>query len=201
MRYYVYMKKKYCILILISLFSIIFFRVAFADDFQDGLYSLQAKDYGSAYKLLYPLAKQGNALAQLFVATMYEKGQSVPLNKKEAAKWYRLSAEQGNAEGQVNLGRMYAQGHGVPEDDKEAGKWFRLSAEQGNARAQGTLGARFERGVGVQKDYVSAHMWYNLAASNGNTMAEIVRYKLEEKMTPQQITQAQDMARNWKSKK
>ena len=106
MRYYVYMKKQHYILILISLFSIIYSRVAFADDLQDGLYSLKAKDYESAYKLLYPLAKQGNSLAQLFVATMYEKGQSVPLNKKEAAKWYRLSAEQGNPLSQLFLGKM-----------------------------------------------------------------------------------------------
>ena len=61
-----------------------------SDELQDGLYSLKAKDFDSAYKLLYPLAKKGNALAHLFVATMYDKGQGVPLNKKETAKWYRF---------------------------------------------------------------------------------------------------------------
>ena len=57
------MKKQFYILLFISLFSIFYSRVAFSDDLQDGAYSLKAKDYDSAYKLLYPLAKQGNALA------------------------------------------------------------------------------------------------------------------------------------------
>jgi len=47
---------------------------------------------------------------------MYDKGQGVPQDDKEAFKWIRASAEQGFAEAQYNLGLMYAKGQGVPQD-------------------------------------------------------------------------------------
>ena len=62
---------------------------------------------------------------------MYDNGEGVPQDYKEAIKWYRLAAEQGNANAQYNLGLMYDNGEGVPQDYKEAVKWYRLAAEQG----------------------------------------------------------------------
>ena len=47
---------------------------------------------------------------------MFEKGQGVAKNYKEAAKWYQLSAEQGFKDGQTNLGLMYEKGNGVLQD-------------------------------------------------------------------------------------
>jgi len=38
-------------------------------------------------------------------------------NRKEAIKWYTLSAEQGNTDSQGDLAVMYAVGHGVIQDD------------------------------------------------------------------------------------
>ena len=70
---------------------------------------------------------------------MYDYGQGVAQDYKEALKWYRLSAEQGDALAQFNLGWMYYEGQGVPQDNKEAVKWWRLSAEQRNERAQVNL--------------------------------------------------------------
>ena len=51
---------------------------------------------------------------------MYDKGQGVPQDDKEAVKWYRLAAEQGDAYAQSNLGVTYEKGQGVPQDHKEA---------------------------------------------------------------------------------
>ena len=74
---------------------------------------------------------------------MYDKGQGVPQDYKEAIRLYRLSAEQGNNDAQYNLGQMYSNGLGVPQDYKEAVKWYRLSAEQGVAQAQYNLGVMY----------------------------------------------------------
>ena len=67
---------------------------------------------------------------------MYSEGEGVPLNKAEAAKWYRLLAERGNVGAQALLGLMYQDGEGVPQNYAEAAKWYRLAAEQGEAGAQ-----------------------------------------------------------------
>jgi TPR repeat protein len=90
---------------------------------------------------------------------------------------------------------MYAYGEGVIEDDKEAVKWYRLAAEQGDAGAQNNLGLMHASGEGVIQDNVYAHMWLNIAAANGNEGARGSKDKVVKRMTPQDISKAQDLAR------
>jgi len=63
---------------------------------------------------------------------MYDKGQGVTQDYKEAVKWYRLSAEQGLARAKVNLGVMYYKGQGVPQDYVSAHMWFNLCGSSGD---------------------------------------------------------------------
>ncbi len=55
-------------------------------------------------------------------------------------------------------------------------------------------------GQGVQPDYVSAHMWINLAAAQGYENAQEKRDFVAKRMTPEQIAEAQRMAREWMAK-
>ena len=50
-------------------------------------------------------------------------------------------------------------------------------------------------GHGVIQDDVYAHMWANIAASDGSENARTLRGNLVKKMTPQDISKAQDLAR------
>jgi TPR repeat protein len=159
------------------------------------------QDYKEAGKWYRLSAEQGDESAQSNLGVMYSKGRGVLQDYKEAFKWYRLSAEQGFATAQYNLGNSYFNGKGVPQDYKEALKWYRLSAEQGFATAQYNLGVIFKDGHGVPQDYVLGHMWSNLSASNGSKHGLANRKWLENKMTTQQIEEAQGLARNWKPKK
>ena len=177
--------------------------VVFGDDFQDGLDAYGRGDYKTAYKLWLPLAEQGHTYAQYNLGVVYANGQGVPQDYKEAVRWYRLSAEQGFAHAQTNLGLMYSNGTGVPQNHKEAVRWYRLSAEQGDASAQKNLGVMYAKGTGVLQDYALAHMWFNLSGSQENKGIAFNRNrdKVEKKMSPQQMEEAQEMARNWKPKK
>ncbi len=171
--------------------------------FEDGLKAYNVGDYGTAWRLLRPLAEQGDAAAQYGLGVMYERGQGVRQNDVEAVKWYRLAAKQGHAEAQSNLGVMYERGQGVMRDHAEAVKWFRLAAVQGNAEALSNLGYMYGHGRGVQQDYVLAHIWFTLAASRfppGKDRDKAVegRDALAERMTPAQIAEAQRLAREWK---
>ena len=126
---------------------------------------------------------------------MYLEGRGVPQDYQTAVKWYTLAAEQGNAGAQYNLGLMYLEGRGVPQDYQTAVKWYTLAAEQGNAGAHHNLGLMYLEGRGVLKDHVYAHMWGNIAAMNGDVLGEKVRDGSEKEMTPQQIAEAQKLAR------
>ncbi len=63
---------------------------------------------------------------------MYDNGDGVPQDDKEAVKWYEKAAVQGLAEAQFNLGVMYANGEGVPEDMVTAYLWWNLAGAQGH---------------------------------------------------------------------
>jgi len=90
---------------------------------------------------------------------------------------------------------MYNKGQGVAQDYKEAIRWFRMSVRNGNEGAAHLLGAAFGLGEGVKVDMIRAHMWYNIAAIGGNSLSLEMRNTIASKMTPQQIEQAQRMAR------
>ena len=166
------------------------------DKFNDGVNAYRNKDYRTAFTRLMPLAKQGNAFAQVLIGHMYVNGFGVSKDIEEAVAWYRQSANQGNALGQYNLGVMYGEGGGVIQDFKEAVKWFRLSAEQGNADAQVFLGMLYGNGLGVDQDYVEAYKWLSIA-DNGDKKGREGREQAEKHMTPAQIAEAQKLAREW----
>jgi TPR repeat protein len=83
-------------------------------------------DYTAEFRLLRPLAEQGNAEAQEAFGTLYVMGESVPQDYSEAVKWFRLAAEQGFAEAMDDLARMYVHGEGVPKNYVQAHMWFNL---------------------------------------------------------------------------
>ena len=162
----------------------------------DALEAYLRKDYAAVLKIVEPPAIKGEAWAQSWLADAYSNGQGVAQSYAEAVKWYRLAAQQGDASAQYNLGVMYDNGRGVAQSYAEAVKWYRLAAQQGYALAQSNLGAMYDNGQGVVQDYVKAHSWFNLGAVNGNTNAVKNRDIVARRMTPQQIADAQKLARD-----
>jgi TPR repeat protein len=142
-------------------------------------------------------AEQGKADAQFNLGGMYDYGQGVTQDDKQAVKWYRKAAEQGHPSAQTSLGVMYGRGQGVRQDDKQAVKWYRKAAEQGYVQAQFNLGVRYDNGQGVIQDDVMAHMYFNIAAASGGKNSAEKRGIVAKRMTPSQIEKAQDLAREW----
>ena len=162
------------------------------------------QDNAEAVKWHRKAADAGNAGAQYTLGTEYAVGEVVPQDDAEALRWFLKAAEQGHADAQDRLGFMYAHGHGVPQDCAESVRWCRKAAEQAFADAQYNLGIAYYTGDGVLQDYVQAHMWTNLAASlatgDDQKRYSSARDAVAAKMTPQQIAEAQGLAREWKPK-
>ena len=156
---------------------------------------LASKDFGHDPKA----AEQGYAHAQSNLGTLIRDGQGVAQDDTEAVMWFRKAADQGDAVAEFLLGNQYAFGKGVPQDYSEAMSWFRKAAEQGHPRAMHDLGVIYAKGLGVPQDYVRAHMWFSLSAAQGEQMAVKTLEMAERMMTPTQITEAQKLARDWKS--
>jgi len=133
----------------------------------------------------------------------YKKG-----DYETALQLFRPFADDGRADAEYTLGFMYFSGKGVAPDYAEAARWFRLAAEQGRADAQHALGHLYLNGQGVTQDNVLAYMWFDLAAAQGTqaaaTLAAVTqaaataRDGVARQMTPAEIAQAQQLARDWK---
>lgn len=88
--------------------------------------------------------------------------------------------------------------HWLQLDSAELARQFRAEADQGDAFGQRSLGLAYATGDGVPQDYVFAHMWLNLAAARGDDVARRSREQVTVLMTPEQIAEAQRLARGWK---
>ena len=151
-------------------------------------------------------AEQGDGTGEAWLGFSYFVGfGGVPEDLAEAMRWYRKAAKQGNAAGEEGLGTMFAGGMIVQHDDEQAAMWFRKAAQQGDAAAQHDLGAAYnDAGAGVPKYHVLAYMWQSLASTsefNVGLSARSARDGLAKQMTPDQIAEAQRMAREWKPTK
>jgi uncharacterized protein len=146
-------------------------------------------------------AEGGDADAQTRLALRYDIGMGAIENDAEAVKWYRSAADQGNETAQYLLALMYRNGEGVPKNNVEAVKWFLRAALQGNAKAQTNLGVMYANGEGVPKNDAESYFWANLAAAQGIQEAKNNRDIIEERMTRDQIAEAQRRSAAWKPKK
>ena len=149
------------------------------------------RNLAKASELYLLAANQGHAAAQVNLGAIQEHGRGVPLNLESAVKWYTKAAQQGLAVAQLNLGRMHAIGRGVKQDHVLAAKWYEAAAEQGLGRAQFLMGASLYLGKGVPQDFVKAYKWINLAAAQGIEAAQEHRQTITDKLTPQQLANAQ----------
>jgi uncharacterized protein len=136
-----------------------------AEDFVRGGSAYDSGDYATALKLWRPLAEQGSVGAQFNIGLVYDQGNGVPQNYKEAVFWWRKAAEQGHAGAQANLGFMYRTGNGVPQDDVVAHMWSNLAAAQGseNGRENRDLYARrmtpsqIEKAQDLAREWLASH--------------------------------------------
>lgn len=85
-------------------------------------------NYATSLKIWLPIAEQGDALAQVYVGEIFEKGMGVPPDYATAAHWYRKAADQGNVRAQISLGYLYERGLGVNRDPNIALSWYRKAA-------------------------------------------------------------------------
>jgi TPR repeat protein len=174
-----------------------------------------AQDHSKALGWFTRAADQGNVTAETALGRMYSKGAGVQMDSVKAYRWFALAAKQGDVDAQCAIGDLYSEGNRVPQDYGEAVKWYRIAAEMNNDAAQAKLGLMYEIGKGVPQDYVQAHMWFNLAASQSSSGVEpfpvatsgiesafheaaaTARDRVAAKLTPEELAEAQRLAREW----
>jgi len=119
------------------------------------------------------LAKDGDPRAAYDLATLYARGDELPRDFAQAARWFKQAATQGIAGAQYNLGVLYEQGLGVAKNLPEAIRWYLKSAEQGYPPAEYNIGTAYAEGKGVAADDAAARRWFTKAAEQGLAVAAL----------------------------
>ena len=133
-----------------------------------GYYDSVESDYSSAFKWYLKAAKEGLAIAQFDVATMYEEGLGVSQDHTQAILWYTKSAEQGNSDAENNLGRIYYEGKHIKQDLEKAYELFKSASEDNQLESFSNLAYMYDNGEYVQEDDAHAFRLYFIAAENGD---------------------------------
>ena len=121
-----------------------------------------------------------------------------------------LAAAQGDAGAQFNLGVLYDNrlddnNHPIAGNRAQAMRWLQYAADQGLPRAQIKLAEMYTDRPETLADYVRACTWLLLATEH---LSGIHRQRaqsgyawISSHMTPEQIAQANCLARDWKPKR
>ncbi|KAG0218436.1 hypothetical protein BGX33_007398 [Mortierella sp. NVP41] len=122
---------------------------------------------------IFVMAKQGDAVAQVKLATAYKTGSNgLSQNYESAMDWFLKAATQDHPEAWVQIGMLYEIGLGVVQDFSKAMESYLRSVDQGYAKAQFNLGHMYGQGLGVLQDHSKAVEWYRMAAGQSYASAQ-----------------------------
>lgn len=143
------------------------------EDFSQAVKAYHQEDYVYAARLLRVLALQEHAKAQYLLATQYDAGLGIEVNKEVAFYLYQQAAKSGLRAAHHNLAVSYANGQGTKKNIQKAIYWWKVAAENGHIDAQYNLGMIYTSGHGkIEPDLDKALKWWRMAAINGDAAAQ-----------------------------
>lgn len=164
-------------------------KIKYYDTFESQALSLEARPYWDAFR---QVLQQETFKGDIFYARqLSEEGVKagfgplecvrgimnlrglggLPLDYKEAARWYRQAADHGHARALATLGWLYENGKGVEKNFSEAVRSYRKGADLGHALSMSNLGLMYVNGQGVRKDVAEGMRWHRKAAALGESEA------------------------------
>ena len=153
-----------------------------------------AGNYEAAYRMMRPLAEDGDPGAQFYTARMLEMGQGTQQNESEAITWYLRAALTDSYSAIVNLGVMHANGRGTQKNETLAAEFFRLAALHGQANGMASYFDHLYFAMGIPKDAVEALAWCELAADAGNEVCQNNLTIIRQELTPAEVDRATQRA-------
>ena len=165
-------------------------------------------DLQNAEKLFRVAAEHGNSSAAYSLGEMYKDGNGVPQDLRLALSWFEKSLDLGNQKAAVILALLHLRGDIAGQIDPiSALRYARPAADDGNSIAQWVAAVALEAlalEAGADNNrtvFIEAHKWSNLASTAAQEKisegAKEIRSRLEELMTPAEISQAQQAASSW----
>jgi TPR repeat protein len=164
------------------------------------------QDLKVAFEWMEKAAKGGSTRAEGSLAMYYSEGIGTSRNDAKSLEFGLRAAEKGDPISQFVMGVRYNTGTGVTRDPAQAEAWWSKAAERGMLRAQVTLGnalANKAATAGIAPAEagalrIEAAKWLMVSGSERLPGAEKLLPNLKERMTAEEITSAEDKARDWR---
>lgn len=157
------------------------------------------EDPQQAIKYYSVAASQNDSRAIRELGVHFYDGYGVDRDLKNAHELFLHAAQLEDGKAQLWLAKMFTEGIGTPKSYALAFDWNKRAAEQKVTAAYYELGTAYAKGRGVEKDYIQAYMWFNLGACEEIDKAIQARDALEEKMSADEINEAQKLTTEWLS--
>jgi hypothetical protein len=125
----------------------------------DGWHAFDVGDYKTALTIWQPLAQNGDSNLQVLVGSLYDYGQGVPQDRKQALTWYLAAAQKGSGRGQYAAGSLLVK-DAKQRDLVEAYKWLTIAGDTlkgqgGNVAANQALSLRQQISKEMSKDDIA----------------------------------------------
>jgi len=146
------------------------------------------QDYAKAMEVYQRAAASKYPFAEERIATMYEHGLGVPVDRQKYFEHLQRAASLPSVA--YSLGRIYQTGSQGSKDAKLALHWFERSAMAKYSPAMVALGEMYNTGDLVKPDKKKAYMWYILAVHFGQTEAQPRAQSVAAELTQKQIKEA-----------
>ena len=158
-------------------------------------------NHADAERWLLQAAVQGDAEAQLWLGTGYDRGCFGDIDYQESLKWLRKSADQGLPDAQFALAQMYEDGHGVRTSDEDAAYWYRRAADHfsdisGVFEAEVQLAYMYRDGR-LKTNDVEAYMWFAIVGAAVQPPTDEDVKEVSKSMSQPQIVEAQQRVATW----
>lgn len=156
------------------------------------------QDFEEGGKMVCESADAGDANGQFNCGLLTVEGRGVPKDPKRGIGLLEKAVAQDHIGAKNILAQAYLTGNGVDKNDKKGLELFQQTASSGNPVGLFSLAQAYTLGVGVDKDLVKAHAYFNLAAARQHPEAVQARQMIEQQLKPEQVQEAQRVARAWR---
>ncbi|RKZ70325.1 MAG: sel1 repeat family protein [Gammaproteobacteria bacterium] len=189
--------KNYIMAIALLCMSLLCTSLAVNADFKTAGDAYKEGDYETAAREFLPLAENGDHCAMYALGSMYAAGHGVPMDLKEALKWFRKAATYGRPDAQYKIGVMYDRGLGLKQDYRKALSWYGKSAKNGFGLAQYKIGQMYVTGHSVKQNPIKAYAWMRSAISQGIEDKDGTLAAVTSELTETQLSEANALARQY----
>jgi TPR repeat protein len=134
-----------------------------AMELESGIAAFETKNFAHAFKLLSPIADEGNVEAMYRMAIMLQNGLGCQTSTEKAFTYMQSAAFKDYPLAQHAYGFMFFEGECTEKDIDKSIEWFTKAANQGLMGSATTLAMIYEEGKLVPQDLEKSQYWYKKA--------------------------------------